>query len=332
MERLLIVENLSVGYRTYRGHSKVLDGVSLEILKGEKVGIVGESGCGKTTLLRSILRILPPNALIYGGKVIFKGVNILDSSQDNLNKMRRESIGIIFQDPMSALNPFLKVRDQLYDAIKFSKLIGKHEGKSKDYPEELSVNLLREAALPADPQRVLDSYPFQLSGGMRQRVCIALALTRANELLLADEPTTNLDVTVQEQVLNAIRNLVEERRLSVILVSHALGMLSEFVDRIYVMYAGQIVESGKTEEIFSDPQHPYTKALVTSAPKLIGKWGAEAFFGRVPDYVNPPEGCRFQSRCPFVKEECRVTRPSPRHISKTHWVACHIYGGDELGE
>ena len=326
MERLLVVENLSVGYRTYRGHSKVLDSVSFEVLRGEKVGIIGETGCGKTTLLRSVLRILPPNALIYGGKVIFKGIDVLSSSHDNLNRLRRESIGIIFQDPMSALNPFLRVRDQLYDAIKYSKLIEGYKGKSKDYLRELSINLLKEVALP-DPQRVLDSYPFQLSGGMRQRVCIALALTRANELLLADEPTTNLDVTIQEQVLNIIRNLVEERKLSVILVSHALGMLSEFVDRIYVMYAGQMIESGRAEEIFSDPKHPYTRALVASAPKLIGKWEAEALFGRVPDYVNPPGGCRFRSRCPFVKEECRVIKPSPQKISETHWVACHIYGG-----
>jgi len=326
MERLLVVENLSVGYRTYRGHSKVLDNVSFEVLKGEKVGIIGETGCGKTTLLRSVLRILPPNALIYGGKVIFKGIDILNSSHDSLNKLRRESIGIIFQDPMSALNPFLKVRDQLYDAIKYSKLIEEHKGKSKEYLRELSINLLKEVALP-DPQRVLEGYPFQLSGGMRQRICIALALTRANELLLADEPTTNLDVTIQEQVLNILRNLVEERKLSVILVSHALGMLSEFVDRIYVMYAGQMIESGRAEEIFFDPKHPYTRALVASAPKLIGKWEAEALFGRVPDYVNPPEGCRFQSRCPFVKEECRAMKPPLQKISETHWVACHIYGG-----
>ncbi|MEM0192447.1 MAG: ABC transporter ATP-binding protein, partial [Candidatus Korarchaeum sp.] len=154
------------------------------------------------------------------------------------------------------------------------------------------------------------------------------ALTRANELLLADEPTTNLDVTIQEQVLNLLRDLVNERRLSVILVSHALGMLSEFVDRVYVMYAGQIAEVGRTEEVFNDPLHPYTRALVSSAPKLTGRWEAEALFGRVPDYINPPQGCRFQSRCKYFetrKPRCALSRPPLQRISETHWVACYNY-------
>ncbi|MCS7103543.1 MAG: ABC transporter ATP-binding protein [Candidatus Korarchaeum sp.] len=327
MESLLKVEGLSVGYRTYRGSSRVLDNLDIEVAKGEKVGVVGETGCGKTTLLRSILRILPPNAIVYSGKVFFKDVSMLDVSKDTLNKVRRESIGIIFQDPMSALNPFLRVRDQLHDAINYSKMFSDDKGLRKEDIREISIRLLKEVALP-DPERILDSYPFQLSGGMRQRVCIALALTRANELLLADEPTTNLDVTIQEQVLNLLRDLVNERKLSVILVSHALGMLSEFVDRVYVMYAGQIAEVGRTEEVFNDPLHPYTRALVSSAPKLTGRWEAEALFGRVPDYINPPQGCRFQSRCKYFevrKPRCTLSRPPLQRISETHWVACYNY-------
>ncbi|MEM1520578.1 MAG: ABC transporter ATP-binding protein [Candidatus Korarchaeum sp.] len=327
MERLLRVEGLSVGYRTYRGPSRVLDDVTVEVSKGEKVGVVGETGCGKTTLLRSILAILPPNAMVYSGKVFFKDINMLDASRDTLNRVRRESIGIIFQDPMSALNPFLKVRDQLYDAIKYSKMFSDAKELRREDLREVSVKLLKEVMLP-DPERVLDSYPFQLSGGMRQRICIALALTRANELLLADEPTTNLDVTIQEQVLNLLRDLVNERRLSVILVSHALGMLGEFVDRVYVMYAGQIVEIGRTEEVFENPLHPYTRALVSSAPKLTGRWEAEALFGRIPDYVNPPQGCRFQSRCKYFeirKPRCALSKPPLQKISETHWVACYNY-------
>lgn len=327
MEELLKVENLSVGYRTYRGSSSVLDSVFLEVRKGEKVGVIGETGCGKTTLLRSILRILPPNALIYDGKVYFKGMDLLKTDKKTLNKVRRESVGIIFQDPMSALNPFLKVKDQLYDAIKYSKMSMDSGELKKEDLREIAIKLLKEVALP-DPERVLDSYPFQLSGGMRQRICIALALTRANELLLADEPTTNLDVTIQEQVLNLLRDLVNERRLSVILVSHALGMLSEFVDRIYVMYAGQVIEVGDTEEVFGDPLHPYTRALVSSAPKLSGRWEAEALFGRVPDYVNPPKGCRFQARCRYFevrKPRCAHSKPPLQRIAGNHYVACYNY-------
>lgn len=327
MESLLKVEGLSVGYRTYRGNSRVLDDVAIEVFKGERVGVVGETGCGKTTLLRSILRILSPNAIVYSGKVFFKDINILDADKNVLNEVRRMSVGIIFQDPMSALNPFLKVKDQLYDAIKYSKMFSNAKNLGKEDLRELSIRLLKEVALP-DPERVLDSYPFQLSGGMRQRICIALALTRANELLLADEPTTNLDVTVQEQVLNLLRDLVNERRLSVILVSHALGMLSEFVDRVYVMYAGQIIEVGRTEEVFKEPLHPYTNALLHSAPKLTGRWEAEALFGRIPDFINPPQGCRFQSRCKYFekhKPRCALSRPPLQKISETHWVACYNY-------
>lgn len=327
MEELLRVENLSVGYRTYRGPSNVLDSVFLELGRGEKVGVIGETGCGKTTLLRSILRILPPNALVYDGEVNFKGIDLLKADKKTLNKIRRESVGIIFQDPMSALNPFLKVRDQLYDAIKYSKMSSDSGELRKGDLKEIAIKLLKEVALP-DPERVLDSYPFQLSGGMRQRVCIALALTRANELLLADEPTTNLDVTIQEQVLNLLRDLVNERKLSVILVSHALGMLSEFVDRIYVMYAGQVIEVGSTEEIFNDPLHPYTKALVSSAPRLSGRWEAEALFGRIPDYVNPPQGCRFQARCRYFevrRPRCTQSKPPLQKISENHYVACYNY-------
>ncbi len=327
MESLLKVENLSVGYRTYRGPSHVLDDVFLEVKKGERIGVIGETGCGKTTLLRAILKILPPNALIYDGKVSFKGIDLFRADRRTLDRIRRESVGIIFQDPMSALNPFLKVRDQLYDAIRYSSILGNSEKPREGDLKEISIKLLKEVALP-DPERVLDSYPFQLSGGMRQRVCIVLALTRANELLLADEPTTNLDVTIQEQVLNLLRDLIDKRKLSVILVSHALGMLSEFADRIYVMYAGQVVEVGSTEEIFDDPLHPYTKALISSAPKLSGRWEAEALFGRVPDYINPPQGCRFQARCRYFevhKSYCVHSKPPLLKISENHYVACYDY-------
>lgn len=324
---LLRIENLSVGYKTYRGSSKVLDDINIYVREGEKVGLVGPTGSGKTTLLNTILRILPPNGIIYKGKIFFKGIEILTAKKKILNKIRRENIGIIFQDPMSSLNPFFKIHDQLYDALKYSKALNGKNVNEKIL-RELGIKLLKEVALP-DPERVLDSYPFQLSGGMRQRVSIALALTRANDLLLADEPTTNLDVTIQEQILNLLRELVNERKLSIILVTHALGMLREFVDRVYVMYAGQIMETAETDELFSNPIHPYTKFLFESVPKLVGpKLTSEAGGGGLPretlDYVNPPSGCRFSLRCPFADHRCRVSKPPLYEVSKGHFVACWL--------
>ena len=322
MDMLLKVEDLSVGYKTYRGLSRVLDDINIEMRDGEKIGVIGESGCGKTTLLKTILGILPPNAVVYQGKVIFKGTDLLNAKSDVLSNVRRNSIGMIFQDPMSALNPFFKVRDQLYDAIKYSPLYGGGGGESS--LKDISLQLLREVALP-DPERVLDSYPFQLSGGMRQRICIALALTRAHDLLLADEPTTNLDVTIQEQILELLGELVNKRNLSVILVTHALGMVKEFTDRIYVMYAGQIVETTETQTLFTDPQHPYTRFLLESVPKITGKWESEGLAGRIPDYVNPPRGCRFSPRCPFATDKCREAKPPLIESSKGHFVRCWLY-------
>jgi peptide/nickel transport system ATP-binding protein len=324
MEPLLEVKDLRIGFKTYMGKLKVLNGVNLTVHQGEKVGIIGESGCGKTTTMRAILRILATNAVIDGGDIQFRGNDVLKMDKKELTEMRRKSITMIFQDPTAALNPVFKVGDLLADVIKFS---GSHDGgkHSKKELREKSIEALKEVALP-DPERVLDSYPFQLSGGMRQRICIAMSLSTAKDLLIADEPTTNLDVTIQDQVLRLMKNLVEKKNLSVILISHALGTVSGTVDRVYVMYAGNMIEAAETKELFSNPWHPYTKGLLKSVPKLTGAGFSEGIRGRIADYINPPQGCRFHPRCDSAFEICRKENPQFLNVdSNNHKVACWLY-------
>lgn len=317
---LLEVKNLKVSYKTYRGILKVLDGVNFEIERGEKVGIIGESGCGKTTTMKAIMRILPSNAIIEGGEIIYNGKDILKMSESEFNKIRREKFAMIFQDPTAALNPVFKVGEQLIDILKHSKGAGKYD--EDDLKEEI-IGAFREVMLP-DPERVFDSYPFQLSGGMRQRVCIALALLTAKELLIADEPTTNLDVTIQDQILRLMKDLVSKRDLSVILISHALGAVRGLVDRVYVMYAGTMVESNEVNELFRSPRHPYTRALLSSAPRLTGGGISQGIPGNVPDYLNPPPGCRFHPRCEFKRFICDIEPPSFFSVERGK-VSCFLY-------
>ena len=319
------IKDLYVSYKTYLGELKVLNGVNLKVGEGEKVGLIGESGCGKTTTMRAVLRILAANAIIKGGCVNFKGKDILRMNDKELSEIRRKHVTMIFQDPTAALNPVFKVKDMLSDVIRFS--IGSSSEKlTKEKIHEMCLKVLEEVALP-DPERVLDSYPFQLSGGMRQRICIAMSLTAARDLLIADEPTTNLDVTIQDQVLRLIKNLVEERKLSVILISHALGAVRGTVDRVYVMYAGNMVEAAETNKLFSEPLHPYTQGLLQSVPKLTGTGFSEGIRGHIPDYVNPPSGCRFHPRCDYAKEVCRKETPPFFDVDgKGHEVACWLYG------
>jgi len=329
-EVLLDIQNLYVNYQIFEGTLKVLNGVNLELGKGEKIGLIGETGCGKTTTMKSILRILPqPPALIQGGKVFFDGEDILKANPKRLNQLRRLDISMIFQDPTASLNPVFKVGVQLGDVIKYNSLEA-GESLSKEEIKHKSVEILKEVALP-DPERLLDNYPIQLSGGMRQRICIAMALVSANKLLIADEPSTNLDVTIGDQVLRLIGNLVEEKGTSVILISHALGAVKGLVDRVAVMYAGNIIEDAKKEDLFSDPLHPYTRGLINSVPKLTGGGIPEGISGRLPDYINPPTGCRFSPRCPHVMPICRENMPQFKDTGERHKVACYLYG-DEINE
>ena len=320
---LLDIKDLDVGYTTYRGKLKVLNGARLTVNQGEKVGVIGESGCGKTTTMRTILRILARNAVVDSGEIFFKGKDLLKMSNKEITDVRRKHITMIFQDPTAALNPVFKVEDQLMDVIRYSGAL-KDETVTKEKLRARALSLLKEVALP-DPDRVLDSYPFQLSGGMRQRICIAMSLATSGDLLIADEPTTSLDVTIQDQVFQLMKSLVEKRNLSVILISHALGAVRGTVDRVYVMYAGSMIEAAETEQLFSNPLHPYTQELIKCVPKLTGTGFSEGISGRIPDYMNPPLGCRFNPRCTYAFDTCKKEMPQLWDEGNRHQVACWLY-------
>lgn len=315
------IKNLFVQYRTFEGQIKVLNGVNLSVKKGEKVSIVGETGCGKTTTVKSLLRILPKTATVTDGEILFNGDNVLKMNSSALKKLRSSGISMIFQDPTMSLNPVYTIGQQMYAVIKYS---GQPNASKKEVQHELAVKALKETSMP-DPERILQSYPFQLSGGMRQRISIAMSLATPRDLVIADEPTTNLDVTVQDQVLKILKERVEAKGSSLILITHSLGVARETTDRIYVMYAGSMVESSNTAELFREQLHPYTKALMACIPKLAGGGVAEGIKGRIPNYLTPPKGCRFAPRCPYATERCHQEKPEFVDTGDRHLVACFLY-------
>jgi peptide/nickel transport system ATP-binding protein len=320
---LLEIKNLQVQFAVYGGRLDVLDGVNFFMRRGEKVGLVGETGCGKTTTMKSILRVLPmPPARIPQGEIFFKGRDILRMNDSELQKVRGRGISMIFQDPTAALNPVFNIGEQMDAVISHNQEDGKR--LSLQTIHQQAIASLREVSL-ADPERLLKSYPIQLSGGMRQRVCIGMALATHPELLIADEPGTSLDVTIQDQILRLLRTLVEEKNTSVILITHTLGIVRETTDRVYVMYAGNMVEVSATKKLFANPLHPYTQGLICTVPKLTGGGVASGIPGHIPDYLNPPTGCRFHPRCPQVMEICHSEKPSTYRIDEDHEVACFLY-------
>jgi peptide/nickel transport system ATP-binding protein len=321
---LLEVNDLRVNFKVFGGQLRVLDGVNLVVRAGEKVGLVGESGCGKTTTMKAILRILPmPPAHITGGQVLFHGQDVLRLRPDEMRRIRGRGISMIFQDPTAALNPVFTIGQMLGEVIKYSHGDGRADVRDI---RQAALRALKDVAL-ADPERLLDSYPIQLSGGMRQRVCIAMALATQPELLIADEPGTSLDVTIQDQILRLLHNLVMESNTSVILITHTLGVVREVTDRVYVMYAGTVVEAAPTPALFANPMFPYTRGLMQSVPRLSGGGVAEGIPGRIPDYLNPPTGCRFHPRCPHVMDICRREKPPVYTVAPDHHVACYLYRG-----
>lgn len=324
---LLEIKDLHTSYKVYAGFLRVLDGIYIKVDKGSKVGLVGETGCGKTTTMKSIMRILPPNGRINGGEILFKGVDILKMRSKKLQQLRRIGISAIFQDPTAALNPVFTVGEQLRDAIKYSS---KHDGSklSKQEIDSRAIGVLEDTQMP-DPERLLNNYPVQLSGGMKQRVCIALALVSSSELLIADEPGTNLDVTIQDQILRLLMKLVEERETGIIYITHTLGVVMEWTEYVCVMYAGNIVEMAKTDVLFSSPLHPYTQGLIEAVPKLTGEGIAEGIQGRVPEYIKPPSGCRFNPRCEHKMDKCEREKPLFFKVNKEHKVACFLYEDGE---
>jgi len=315
-EKLLEIKDLNVGYKTYRGVTSVLYDLNLEVKRNETIGVIGESGCGKTTTMKTINQILADNAVIKSGEVNFRGKDVLKMKKKDLVKLRRRYVSMIPQDPTASLNPLFKVKTQMKDILKYSR----EDGEELDFKEE-TIKLFNSVAL-ADPERVYDSYPFQLSGGMRQRVCIAMSLAAPKDLLIADEPTTNLDVTIQDQVLRLIGDILDEMNFSAILVSQALGLVRKFVDRIYVVYGGTVVEVADTQKIFDNPIHPYTRGLLESTPKLTGGGFSEGIAGQTPDYIDPPPGCRFNPRCQHYSKDCKTEKPEMVEVEKDHYVAC----------
>jgi peptide/nickel transport system ATP-binding protein len=320
---LLYIRNLHVWYRVYGGYLKVLNGVNLSVRKGERVGLVGEAGCGKTTTMKSILQILPPrDSVIPEGEILYMGKDVLKMNFGELQRLRSKEVAMIFQDPTAALNPVFTIGAQLGDIIRYSIALEEKKVR-KEKIKTLSARALKEVYMP-DPERILTNYPFQLSGGMRQRVCIAMSISSPRNLLIADEPGTSLDVTIQDQILRLLREIVEKKGTSIILITHSLGVAREMTDRIYVMYAGTIVETAPAKDLFKNPAHPYTKGLFASVPKISGGGIARGIPGRIPDYLNPPQGCRFQPRCEHASPSCEEKPPQLVQIDRDHFVACYL--------
>ncbi len=315
---LLEVEDLHTSFRTSRGTVRAVDGVSLSVDHGQTLGIVGESGSGKTVLARSIMGLLPPHDVITSGTVRFAGHELTSMKPEQLRQVWGAELSMIFQDPMTALNPVKKIGRQITESLRL------HLGMDRAEADAHAIELLRSVGIPS-PEKRVKGYPFQLSGGMRQRVMIAIALACAPRLVMADEPTTGLDVTVQAQILDLLAQLQHERRMAVILVTHDLGVVASRADHIVVMYAGRIVERAPTHTLFHDTHMPYTQALMDSIPRLSDPSGTrlKAIAGRPPDLIHPPAGCRFAPRCPYVQDKCRENEPPLRTASSPdHLFAC----------
>lgn len=318
-EVILEIKGLKLWFKVYQGYSKVLDGVDLTVHKGEKVGIVGEAGCGKTTTVKSILGILPEGQyVIPEGEILYKGENVLTMSDRALGKVRSSEISMIYQEPSAALNPVFTIGQQMMEVVKNS---AQGKGKSKKEQKEMVLAAIRDVFIP-DPERIFDYYPVQLSGGMKQRICIAMATMTQRDLMIADEPGTALDVTIQDQVHKTLDRLVEEREMSLIMITHSLGVARELTDSIHVMYAGTVVEAAPTAEVFRQPLHPYTIGLMEAVPRLAGGGIQAGIYGSIPDYLYPPKGCRFAPRCPRATEQCRSEKPQLTDIGQGHRVAC----------
>ena len=310
---MLRVENLVTRFHTYDGVVRALEGVSFEVREGEIFGLVGETGCGKSVTTYSTLRLLPSTGRVHSGSITLAGESLLDASESRMREVRGGEIAMIFQDPLSALNPVMRVGDQIAEAVRL------HD----DLPDANAVTarvveVLGQVRMP-DPAGAARAFPHELSGGMQQRVMIAMALAGRPKLLIADEPTTALDVTIQSQVLQLLRQLKQEAGLTVLLITHDLGVVAELCDRVAVMYAGTIVETAPVAELFSDPQHPYTQGLLAALPGASETLAPVP--GRVPDLLAPPSGCRFHPRCPLAVDRCRAEAPELR--GDTRQVACH---------
>lgn len=322
--RLLEIRDYRLAFDTFDGTLHVLDGVDLALGAGETLGIVGETGCGKSVLARSLLQLNEqPPARVVSGQILFQGEDVLAMSEPAIRRLRGRRIAMIFQDPASYLNPLLAIGTQMEDAIRGQERAAGAQARNAKAIRAQAAELLASVGL-ADPQRLLASHPHQLSGGMRQRVLIAMALAGNPILLVADEPTTALDVTVQAQVLALIASLVAQRGLALMLISHDLGVVAASCTRIAVMYAGTVVEEAPTTELLASPRHPYAQGLIAAVPDLDNPAHKPSGIpGSIPNLLTPPSGCRFHPRCALATEICRSAKPHLREFLPAHRVACH---------
>lgn len=316
-DNVLSIRDLSVHYGTNRGQLNALRHVNLDVPKGSVVGVVGESGCGKSTLISSIIRLLAENATLPNGSIEFEGRDLLNLSESEMRTVRGDRISIVFQDPMSTLNPVMSIGRQMTD-IQF------RDNKTKVQKRQRSIDMLASVGIP-DPESRLDQFPHEFSGGMQQRISIAMALQAEPSLLIADEPTTALDATLEVQIIHLLKALQADMGCSILFISHHLGVIAELCDHVVVMYAGEVVEQGSVRDVFHKPAHPYTMKLLKCDPASISKKSRElpTIPGEIPDLVSLPSGCVFKNRCDKVLPECDTLVPVWRESKQGHYVSCH---------
>ncbi len=327
-EVLVNVENLRTYFYTEDGEVPAVDGVSFHIDRGETLGVVGESGCGKSVTSLSIMRLIPdpPGKILKGSSITFEDEELLTKSDSAMRKIRGNDISMIFQEPMTSLNPVYTVGDQIMEAIEL------HQGLSEKEARQQAIEMLTLVGIPSPEQRI-DEYPHQMSGGMRQRVMFAMALSCNPKLLIADEPTTALDVTIQAQILELMKSLKEELGMAIMLITHDLGVIAEMAERVVVMYAGKIVEEGDVFDVFGDPMHPYTEGLINSIPRLDAPKSdrLHVIEGVVPNPLAMPQGCYFNPRCPYAMDICLEEQPDLVQIEDDRQVACWLHSKDRSG-
>ena len=322
--KLLEVSNLRTYFYTEAGVVKAVDGISIDVGNSETVGLVGESGSGKSVTAQSILRIVPPPGRIVEGSIKFQGADILQKSEEEMRMLRGSKISVIFQDPSSSLNPVYTVEKQLTDIITLHQHVNKREAIQK------AESLLTRVGISESKKR-LRAYPHELSGGMKQRVAIARALSCEPSLLLADEPTTSLDVTIQAQVLELLKELQAEYEMSMVMITHDMGIVADLTSRVTVAYAGKVMEVADTRSVFTDPKHPYTEALLKAVPSIKRTRALEVIPGNIPNLIEPPSGCVFHPRCKYAKEICSREAPELEEVDDGHYVACHLWRELRLG-
>ncbi|MHA1721467.1 MAG: ABC transporter ATP-binding protein [Candidatus Baldrarchaeia archaeon] len=328
-EKILEVRDLDVRFYTYAGVVKAVSKVSFDVYKGEVFSLVGETGCGKTMTSRALTRIIPPPGQVTGGKVIYyqngKPIDLLQLDEEELNKIRGYEIAYIFQDPTASLDPLYTTGYQIAEGIVAHKDISLKEAWKQ------AINLLKIVLIP-DPEARVKNYPHEMSGGMRQRVVISISLANNPKIIIADEPTTNVDVTIQAQLLNLLKELREKYNTTVILITHNMGVVAEMADRVAVMYAGKIVEVGSVFEIFKHPKHPYTQGLLKAVPNPLTRIDRLIHIpGTVPNLINPPPGCRFHPRCQYAMDICKKQEPPPIEVGENHIAYCWLYTKEKGG-